>query len=182
MGFIGKKNRRPVEEKVIDVDASMQGSMVFKDAVNLKINGTFEGTLDTKGKLTIGENAYVAADIICEDISISGKVVGNITATKRIDINITADVNGDIVSPIVVLAEGAVLNGSCRMGDVSNVTAGESKMAMTLEEVANYLEVDAGLVMEWAKSRKIPAVSRGVSWIFYKKEIDSWVAKERVSG
>ncbi|MFH1644795.1 MAG: helix-turn-helix domain-containing protein, partial [Candidatus Omnitrophota bacterium] len=105
-----------------------------------------------------------------------------ITATKRLEINNTASIQGDIVAPVVVLAEGAVLNGLCRMGDVSDVVAEESTTAMTLNEVASYLEVDAGLIKAWAHARKIPAASRGEGWVFYKEEIDRWVAKERVNG
>jgi len=41
-------------EKILDVDASMQGTLAFKDPVNLRINGKFDGKLDTKGSLTIG--------------------------------------------------------------------------------------------------------------------------------
>jgi cytoskeletal protein CcmA (bactofilin family) len=79
--MIGKKQRRPeAEEKILDVNASMQGNMIFKDPVNLKINGTFEGTLTTKGNLTIGESAEVKADIIGENIVIAGKVTGDIIA------------------------------------------------------------------------------------------------------
>ena len=47
------------KEKVLDVDASMQGTLAFKDPVNLRINGKFEGRLETKGFLTIGEHAVV---------------------------------------------------------------------------------------------------------------------------
>ena len=36
-------------EKWLEVDASMIGTLTFKDSVNLQINGRFEGTLDTKG-------------------------------------------------------------------------------------------------------------------------------------
>ena len=43
------------DEKVLEVDASMTGTLTFKDPVNLRINGRFDGTLDTKGSLTIGE-------------------------------------------------------------------------------------------------------------------------------
>ena len=53
-----------LEEKVMDVDASMQGSLSFKDPVNLRINGKFEGTLEVRGNLTIGQNAIVLADIV----------------------------------------------------------------------------------------------------------------------
>ncbi len=77
--LIGRR-MRVAEEKVLDVDASMQGTMVFKDPVILRINGKFEGSLTTRGNLTIGENAVVDADIEGDDITIAGVVNGNINA------------------------------------------------------------------------------------------------------
>ena len=74
------------EQKILDVDASMQGTLAFRDPVNLRINGNFEGKLDTKGSLTIGDNASVRADIKGEEIMIGGKVVGNILAEKELKI------------------------------------------------------------------------------------------------
>ena len=62
--------REKQDKKVLDVDASMQGTLTFKDPVNLRINGSFEGRLDTKGMLTIGENASVRADIHGDEIVI----------------------------------------------------------------------------------------------------------------
>ena len=75
-----RRDKGKSEEKVLEVDASMQGTLTFRDPVNLKINGKFEGTLDTRGFLTIGENAVVNASIKGEAITILGKVNGNITA------------------------------------------------------------------------------------------------------
>ena len=59
--MMGKRDKKHEVEKTLDVDASMQGSLIFKDPVNLKINGRFEGTLNTKGNLMIGEHATVNA-------------------------------------------------------------------------------------------------------------------------
>jgi len=83
--MIGKrgKKQQAVEEKVLDIDASIQGNVVFKDPVNLKINGKFEGGLTTKGNLTIGSSADVKADIVGESIIVAGKVVGDIIAQKE---------------------------------------------------------------------------------------------------
>ena len=47
------KKSTELQEKILDVDASMQGTISFKDPVNLRINGSFEGKLDTRGSLTI---------------------------------------------------------------------------------------------------------------------------------
>ena len=56
-------------EKKIEINAQMQGSLSFKDPVNLKINGNFNGTLDVKGTLTIGNTAFVEAHISGENIA-----------------------------------------------------------------------------------------------------------------
>ena len=49
----------PPQEKVLDMNATMQGSLRFDDPVNLRISGKFEGTLDTKGNLMVGEKADI---------------------------------------------------------------------------------------------------------------------------
>jgi len=170
------------KEKVLDVDASMQGTMIFKDPVNLRINGEFEGKLDTKGMLTIGQTAEVKADISGEDITVAGRVSGNITATKRLSLVAPANIDGDIITPALNVSEGAVLNGRCQMSSTEESTANSSKSkGMTIDEVARYLEVDTSLVEEWATQKKIPASKDSNKWKFTKEDIDSWVAKEKVS-
>ena len=176
------KKQEQSEEKVLDINATMQGTMVFKDPVNLRISGEFEGKLDTKGKLTIGENAEVKADINGEDITIAGKVVGSIVATKRLNLIAPANITGDIITSSLVVFDGAVLNGNCKMASLAeDVTVSPKSKAMVLDEVARYLEVDASLVEEWATQKKIPAIKENEIWKFHKQEIDSWIAKERVS-
>ncbi len=176
-----KKDNQPVE-KVLDINATMQGTMIFKDPVNLRINGEFEGKLDTRGNLTIGENAQVVADINGENITIAGKVTGNIMATGRLNLIAPAKIIGDIVSSVLTVSDGAILNGNCKMSSLSEeiMPSGKPK-AMALDEVARYLEVDTSLVKEWAAQKKIPATKENNTWKFYKQEIDSWIAKEKVS-
>lgn len=180
-GIRRAKNNVPDTEKVLDVNASMQGTMIFKDPVNLRISGEFEGKLETKGTLTIGSNAHVKADIDGEDITIAGKVTGNITATIRLNIIPPAQVIGDISTPVLGVSEGAILNGRCSMAAISDhtTTSGKSR-AMALDEVARYLEVDVSLVEEWASQKKIPAIKENNAWRFHKQDIDSWLAKEKV--
>jgi len=101
--------KRKEEEKILDVNASMQGSLVFSDPVHLRINGKFEGDLKTKGTLEIGRNAEVKAEIEGEVINIAGKVRGRIFADKKIILLPTAVVEGDLVSPLLQIEEGAIL-------------------------------------------------------------------------
>ncbi|MFA5095769.1 MAG: polymer-forming cytoskeletal protein [Candidatus Omnitrophota bacterium] len=162
--------KKKLEEKVLDVDASMQGTLSFKDAVNLRINGKFEGTLETKGNLTIGASAVVGADIVGDNIIIGGKVRGRITAKERLTILPSAIVEGDIFPAKLNVAEGAVLEGRCCMlHDFLNA-----------EELARYLEVDLNSIMEWANSGKVPGHKEGTDWKFERKAIDSWVASGKI--
>jgi excisionase family DNA binding protein len=175
------KNNVPETEQVLDINATMQGTMVFKDSVNIRISGDFEGKLQTKGTLAIGSNAQVKADIEGEDITVAGKVTGNITATKRLKLISPAYISGDISTPVLAVSEGAILNGKCHMLVASDFTATSSRSkAMALDEVARYLEVDLSLVEEWAAQKKIPAIKENNAWKFQKQEIDNWLAKEKV--
>lgn len=178
--MIGKKDRKHEHERILDVDASMQGSLVFKDPVNLKINGRFEGILNTKGNLMIGEHATVNADISGDSIIVAGKVNGNVNAVKELKLIAPACVVGDIKTPLLSIAEGAVFEGKCNM--LTRVKSEETLKAsmMTAEELAKYLEVDMGVVSEWASSGKLPGMKEGDSWRFDRSRIDEWVADGKI--
>lgn len=174
------KGKKQAEEKVLDVNASMQGTLSFKDPVNLQINGRFEGTLDTKGALTIGEKAFVNANIKGDEITIAGRVSGEIVAKKALRLISPARVDGNIKTPLLQVAEGAILNGNCQMTAEGRAPARESEVLMNADEVARYLEIDTSLVYEWATSGKLPVVKDGNVFRFDKDKIDEWIASERI--
>ncbi|MDD5409022.1 MAG: polymer-forming cytoskeletal protein [Candidatus Omnitrophica bacterium] len=162
--------KKKLEEKTLDVDAAMQGSLSFKDPVNLRINGKFEGNLDTRGNLTIGSTALINADIIGDNIIIGGRVKGKITAKERLTLLPQAIVEGHIYPAKLNIAEGAILEGQCSMlHDFLNS-----------EQLAKYLEVELNSIMEWANSGKMPGNKEGNDWKFERKAIDSWVAAGKI--
>ena len=155
------KKKEEFEEKILDVDASMQGTIAFKDPVNLRINGSFEGKLDTRGNLTIGENAKIRASIHGDRIVIAGKVKGDVTATQSLSLIAPASLEGNITTPRLSVTEGAILEGQVAMLGVKEGDAPE--VNLTLKDVAQYLEVEARVVEEWARERKIPGQESRVS-------------------
>lgn len=159
---------RREEDKILDVSAAMQGSLVFSDPVNLRINGKFEGTLTTRGKLIIGKDAQVRANITGENISIAGQVIGNIKATEKLELMATAQVSGDIEVSRLVIENGAVFNGKCKMA--------EGKIS--LEELCDYLSIEENKIMEWVESGKIPVESEGDRLLFDRKEVESWISRK----
>lgn len=179
--MMGKKDKRHhEEEKVLDVDASMQGSMIFKDPVNLRINGRFEGTLNTKGNLMIGEHAVINADITGDSIIVAGKINGVVHALKELKLISPACIIGDIRAPLLSIAEGAVLEGNCHMLAKSRPDIGTKEASLTAEELAKYLEVDLSMITDWVNSGKLPAMKEGNSWRFERSKVDEWVAEGKI--
>lgn len=174
---MAKKREDISEEKILDVDASMQGTIAFKDPVNLRINGSFEGKLDTRGNLTIGENAKVKADIHGDRIIVAGKVKGDISASHSVSVVPPARIEGHIVTPRLSVTEGAVIEGQISMQGVAQ--AGDAPdVKMTLRDVAQYLEVEAKVVEEWAEQKKIPAAQENGAWIFNRSAVERWIQEE----
>ncbi len=165
-----RDRRKESEERVITVDSSMQGSLSFKDPVHLRINGRFEGTLETRGVLEIGETAVVDAMIVGDDILIAGKVKGDITATRRITLKPHCLVEGNIKTPLLHIAEGAMFQGrSTMLGDVFDT-----------DGLARYLELDNTTILDWANSGKIPAFKEANDWKFERKKIDEWLVANKI--
>ena len=163
--------KKKMEEKTLDVDAAMQGTLSFKDPVNLRINGKFEGNLDTRGNLTIGATAVINADIVGDNIIVGGRVKGKITAKERLTLLPQAIVEGHIYPAKLNITEGAVFEGQCTMlHDFLNS-----------EQLAKYLEVELNSIMEWASSGKVPGNKEGSDWKFERKAIDSWIASGKIA-
>lgn len=157
---MGKK-----KEKILDVDATMQGSLSFSDPVNLRINGEFDGNLTTRGTLIIGQTASVRAEIKGENVFVSGKVRGTIKADS-INLSSTAEVFGDIQTAKFSMEEGAFFNGQCQM--LGN--------KVSLEEISDYLSVDKDKIIEWVEGDKIPVEKEGKKLWFDRNKVDQWMA------
>lgn len=77
------------------------------------IDGEIDGEVTAKGSVTIGGSGSVAAPIRAVSITVAGKVAGDLTASQRIEIQSSAKVLGNLTSPVLVIHEGAVVNGNC---------------------------------------------------------------------
>ena len=88
----------------------IEGRIVSEE--NLTIDGRVEGTIEVGDhSLNIGPGAAVKADLIAKAVMISGEVTGNVTASERVHLQPTGSVDGDITTPRLVMAEGAVIKG-----------------------------------------------------------------------
>ncbi len=102
----------------------IEGRIVSEE--HLTIDGQVEGTIEVGDhSLTIGAGATVKADLLGQTITISGSVTGNITAEQRIVLQSSSSVEGDIVTPRLSMADGAVVKGTVEAhGNRSKSTSG----------------------------------------------------------
>ncbi|MBN1798828.1 MAG: polymer-forming cytoskeletal protein [Spirochaetales bacterium] len=109
--------KKRIDEDEIDTilaeDIDFTGELKFK--APLMIKGKFKGEIKASNDLYIGENADIEAKIDADMISSRGKIKGNISAKKRIELFSTAKVEGDITCPDLVIESGAKYDGYCNM-------------------------------------------------------------------
>jgi cytoskeletal protein CcmA (bactofilin family) len=97
----------------LDEGSEIEGTYTCSGTVMLdaKLRGEVRAT-DT---LVIGEQSVVHATITATTLIVHGEVVGTVTASARIELKKTARITGDIEAPVIVMEEGAVHDGHCRM-------------------------------------------------------------------
>jgi len=177
MALRPRKHKNDQEnDDLIEINAEMQGSLNFKDPVNLKINGNFSGTLETRGTLTIGSSAEVHSDINGDNIIVAGKITGNIIAKTMLVLMPTAALKGNISTPKLNIVEGAIFHGNCQMLEVNN----NSENYLNIKEVARYLEIGIPEIEELAISGEIPGKRTGERWEFERSQIDNWATSGRL--
>ena len=97
----------------IDEGSEIEGRYTFSGTVML--NGRFKGEISTTDTLIIGDKGVINGDIRAGQVLVSGEIVGNVFAAERIDLKRTARVFGDVEAPVIVVEEGVLFEGHCRM-------------------------------------------------------------------
>ena len=62
-----------------------------------------------------GEKGVVSATVRAGIVLINGEVIGNVFATERVELRGTARVYGDVEAPVIVVEEGVLFEGHCKM-------------------------------------------------------------------
>jgi cytoskeletal protein CcmA (bactofilin family) len=107
-------------------DTEFEGKLTFHGTI--RIDGHFKGEISADGSLIVAEGAMIEATMHISYILISGEIHGNIIADDRIEIHPAGKVFGDIQAPTVVINEGGIFEGNCRMQRAKE--ADESKLAV----------------------------------------------------
>jgi len=104
----------PVHTTYLGPTISLTGEL--RCGESLRIDGSMKGEVHCDQLLTIGEKGSIFASIEGETVVIAGEVKGDITARRKITLESTARVTGDLTTPGIVIQEGARLEGRIMIG------------------------------------------------------------------
>jgi cytoskeletal protein CcmA (bactofilin family) len=82
----------------------------------IRIDGQFEGSISCPDTLIIGKSGVVKAEVKVKNAVIGGKLIGNIAAANKIELQSGSHVEGDIQTARLVIDEGVFFEGNCKMG------------------------------------------------------------------
>ena len=86
----------------------------------MRVDGHLSGRVSsTSGTLIVGANGKVDANIEVAVAVIHGTINGDIIATQRLELGRAAKVNGNIQTPSLIIEQGAVFEGTCKMAQMS---------------------------------------------------------------
>lgn len=98
------------DEAYIGPTLRIEGEIVADE--NLHIDGAVDGALSVGGhRVTVGEMAFLRAEIVAREVVVRGASQGNLRACDRIEIKESACVEGDVAAAQVVVEEGAHFKG-----------------------------------------------------------------------
>jgi cytoskeletal protein CcmA (bactofilin family) len=89
----------------------------------IRVDGDFDGDIKCPDTLIIGKTGLVKANVTVKNAVIGGKLVGNIQATNKIELQTGSHVEGDIQTARLVIDEGVFFEGNCKMGQSATGSA-----------------------------------------------------------
>ncbi len=109
----GREKPAPQYDTVVGGSCHLSGNFLFEGKCQLDC--VVEGEISAKGDLYLGESADVKATIYAERLYVFGRLIGEIVCSERLEMFAGARVSGNVSSPRLVMHDGVVFDGFCRM-------------------------------------------------------------------
>lgn len=102
---------------LIGEEAFFHGALAVKGS--LRVEGAFEGDISDAVDVEIGAHGRVQGNIAAETVVVAGEVVGNVVASRSVELLSSSRLTGDIRTQKLRIDEGASFDGSCAMNDAA---------------------------------------------------------------
>ena len=111
----GKTRGKDTGELTAFLDEACQIDGKFTFSGTVMINGRLHGEIHSNDTLIVGEKGVINASIRAGVVLFSGDVIGKVEGVEGVEVRGGARVSGDVEAPIVVVDEGVMFDGHCRM-------------------------------------------------------------------
>jgi cytoskeletal protein CcmA (bactofilin family) len=89
---------------------------------NIRVDGEIQGDIISENYITVGESGKVNGKINALTISVGGFVTGTIEAKEKFNLTSRGKINGDVITKSLIVEDGGVLNGNCKMAGSESST------------------------------------------------------------
>ena len=110
----------------IEKNTTFVGNFVSES--DFRIDGTFEGSIETKGKVVIGEKGSINGTIVCSSADIAGNFTGTIQVKDLLSVESTGSVEGDVTISKLIVESGAIFNAKSSMKEEQEISGGLKKI------------------------------------------------------
>lgn len=93
--------------------AEIEGNI--STSTSLRIDGKIKGNLKCSGKLVLGLEGEIFGEINCVEAEIEGKINGDIYVAELLYLRASSIIDGNIITPKLIIENGATFNGNCSM-------------------------------------------------------------------
>lgn len=100
-------------DTLIGRNTGIEGALTAEGTV--RIEGKLKGDVTLSGNLIVGEEGSVKGNVKADSVILSGIIEGNVTVENHLHVTSTAKLIGDIDAKNIVIDEGAIFNGNCKM-------------------------------------------------------------------
>ena len=111
------KEKESQENNIIGQSTYIEG--LIKSDGNIRVDGRIKGTVNTAATFIIGVTGVVEGQSQAYNITISGKYDGGIVCNEKLILEANSNVTGDINTKRLVIDDGAIFNGNCKMNPVN---------------------------------------------------------------
>lgn len=116
----------------LDRGSTQKGELSFE--ASFRIDGKYEGTIRSSGRLVVGEGGLVDGDVQVRHVLVSGEIRGSVEAGEQLHIAPGGRVHADITTPSLVIEDGAIFEGNCTMTKAGKASGSGSDVAKLVVE------------------------------------------------
>ena len=119
-----KRDSLAEDVSIISNSVKIDGNL-FSEG-NVRIDGIIYGNVSVNGNLTVGEGSEIQGEVKAKNVTMSGKILGKVSAQEKIKLEPKAVLKGDLITKFLVIDEGAFFEGYSHMNNTNpkNITEG----------------------------------------------------------